>query len=210
MRRLLTAHAGVAIAVGTAVLVIAAGTLGFVTGRPQVAARPGPTPTATASAPSAAPGTATPATPGPAVTPAPAPTPLPTPACVDPATWSIARRLAQLMIVGGQFASPAVSAPAAAAGVGAFVFFGQPPAGSGPAIQSGLAEVSSAAAAAGQVAPWLSTDEEGGQVQRLGNVLGFLPSPRQMAARWTTAQVRAAMAAHASAMRSLGITMDLA
>jgi hypothetical protein len=56
----------------------------------------------------------------------------------------------------------------------------------------------------------MSTDEEGGPIARLSNVIGALPSPRQMAAGWTPAQVQSALANHGSAMRSLGMTMDLA
>lgn len=224
MRRLLRAHVGVAIAAGTALLVIAAGTLGFIVTRPHgVALRPGPSPSTTVSAASPTPSETPQGSPTPSQAPQASPTArqtprasptvptaAPTPACVNPATWPIARRLAQLMIVGGQFSNPAASTPAASSGVGAFVLFGQPAAGSGPAIQSGLAALSSAATAAGQVAPWMCTDEEGGQVQRLAYVIGPLPSPRQMAAQWSPAQVQATLAAHAAAMRSLGIAMDLA
>jgi hypothetical protein len=56
----------------------------------------------------------------------------------------------------------------------------------------------------------MSTDEEGGPIARLANVVGPLPSPRQMAAQWTPGQVQSVMAGHGSAMRALGITMDLA
>jgi beta-N-acetylhexosaminidase len=88
--------------------------------------------------------------------------------------------------------------------------FGQPPASSGPAISSGLAALYNNARATGQVVPWVSTDEEGGSVARLANVIGALPSPRQMAAQWTPAQVQSVMAAHARAMWNLGVIMDLA
>jgi beta-glucosidase-like glycosyl hydrolase len=98
----------------------------------------------------------------------------------------------------------------AAAGVGGIVFFGQPAAGSGPFVRSGLAALVQAATSRGQVVPWMSTDEEGGPIARLANVIGALPSPRQMAAQWSPAQVQAVMASHGAAMRSLGITMDLA
>jgi beta-N-acetylhexosaminidase len=131
--------------------------------------------------------------------------------CVDAVdTWSIDDRLEQLLIVSGDFSNLAASQPEAAAGVGAYVFFGQPAAGSGSAITSGLAALVAAAKGARQVVPWMSTDEEGGTVARLSNVIGSLPTARQMAAMWTTAQVQAALATHGAAMRSLGMTMDLA
>jgi hypothetical protein len=56
----------------------------------------------------------------------------------------------------------------------------------------------------------MSTDEEGGYVARLSKVIGSLPTPRQMAAMWTTAQVQSVMATHGAAMHGLGFTMDLA
>lgn len=222
MCRLLRAHVGVVIAITTTLLLLVSATLAFMATRPGgVAARPSPAPTTAApdETPSQTPlspatPTATPAATPPTIptlTPTPSPGQAPAPACDDPAaTWSVTRRLSQLIIVGGQFSDLAASTPAASAGVGAFVFFGQPAGGSGPAIRSGLAALASAAATAGQVVPWMSTDEEGGLVQRLANVAGPLPSPRQMAGRWTPSQVQSVLAAHASVMRSLGITMDLA
>lgn len=139
------------------------------------------------------------------------PSPGPTAAvCVDVGAWPLDRALEQLLIVSGTFADLGASAPEARAGVGAFVLFGQPPAGAGPAIRQGLAQLRAAAAASGHVIPWMSTDEEGGDIQRLSNVAGPLPSPRQMALRWTPQQLRAAVAAHAATLRALGIDMDLA
>ncbi|MEO6798030.1 MAG: glycoside hydrolase family 3 N-terminal domain-containing protein [Candidatus Dormibacter sp.] len=131
--------------------------------------------------------------------------------CVNPvASWSIASRLNQLMMVSGQFSDLGASGSLASAGVGGFVLYGQPAAGSGPSIQSGLAALAADAGAAGQVHPWMSTDEEGGNVARLANVLGPLPSARQMAAQWSPARVQSSFTSHGSAMRSLGVTMDLA
>ena len=73
-----------------------------------------------------------------------------------------------------------------------------------------MAAIYNDARAHGQVLPWVSTDEEGGYVARLSYVIGALPTPRQMAARWTPAQVRSVMAQHAAAMWNLGVIMDLA
>ncbi|HET9077077.1 MAG TPA: glycoside hydrolase family 3 N-terminal domain-containing protein [Acidimicrobiales bacterium] len=131
--------------------------------------------------------------------------------CVaPPSSWPLADRLNQLLMVGGQFSDLSASAPEASAGVGGFVLFGQPPAGSGPSIRSGIAQLATDASSTGKVVPWMSTDEEGGPIARLSNVIGPLPSPRQMAAQWTPSQVGSTMASHGAAMRSLGITMDLA
>ncbi len=124
--------------------------------------------------------------------------------------WPVSRRVEQLLMVAGQFSELGASKPMAAAGVGGFVLFGQPAAGSGPTIGSGIAALDASASAHGQIVPWMSTDEEGGPIARLSKVIGTLPSPRQMAAEWTPTQVRSAMTIHGSAMKSLGVTMDLA
>jgi beta-N-acetylhexosaminidase len=113
-------------------------------------------------------------------------------------------------MVSGDFSNIAASTPAAQAGVGAFVFFGQPADTAAPRINSGLAALFNAARAAGQVFPWVSTDEEGGYVARLSNVLGDLPTPRSMAQNWSPSYMQSMMTAHARAMWDLGVTMDLA
>ncbi|HML01133.1 MAG TPA: glycoside hydrolase family 3 N-terminal domain-containing protein [Acidimicrobiales bacterium] len=131
--------------------------------------------------------------------------------CAEPvSTWSVDALLEQMIMVSGQFADLVASAPQAEAGVGGFVFYGQPTADAEAAITVGLAALDSDATDDGFVAPWMSTDEEGGEVARLADVVGALPSPRQMAAQWTPGQVEAAMATNGAAMRALGMTMDLA
>lgn len=134
----------------------------------------------------------------------------PTPSCADPfglSSWPLARRVAQLVMVGGQLSGPAANRADMQQGAGGVVFFGQPPAGNGPAIAAGMAQLT---AAAGPVVPWLSTDEEGGGVARLSNVIGALPWPRQLAQRLAPPTVASLVRTHAQAMRALGINMDLA
>jgi beta-N-acetylhexosaminidase len=133
------------------------------------------------------------------------------PGCVQPpAAWPVPRLADQLLMVIGYFTALPSLATEAAAGVGGFVFLGEPADGQRTAVRSGLAGLVSDAAAAGQVVPWMSTDTEGGPVSRLADILGPIPSPRQMAGQWTPAQVQSAMASRGAAMKSLGITMDLA
>jgi beta-N-acetylhexosaminidase len=132
------------------------------------------------------------------------------PACTDRfglSSWPLARRLAQLVMVGGQLGNPAAKRAEVAQGAGAVVFLGQPPAGSGPSIATGMHQL---VAAAGPITPWLSTDEEGGGVARLSSVLGPVAWPRQQAARLPPSGVATAMQSRAVAVRSLGINMDLA
>jgi beta-N-acetylhexosaminidase len=113
---------------------------------------------------------------------------------------------AQLVMIGAQYSDPTASISTVQAGAGGLVFAGQPPSGSGPAIEAGIAALNGDAL----IPPFMSTDEEGGFVSRLSNVLGALPSPRDMPTEWSPAQTQSELAAYARAMRVLGITMDLA
>ena len=54
------------------------------------------------------------------------------------------------------------------------------------------------------------TDEEGGAVQRMANLVGSIPSARTMGATMTSAQIQALATTVAQRMRAAGITMDLA
>jgi beta-N-acetylhexosaminidase len=54
------------------------------------------------------------------------------------------------------------------------------------------------------------TDEEGGVVQRMANLVGSMPSARRMAATMTRSQIRALATRVGSRMRKVGVTMNLA
>ena len=115
--------------------------------------------------------------------------------------------MSQLIMVGGQFSDLGASAELASEGVGGFVFFGAPAAGTGVALTSQISALSSAA----PIAPFMSTDEEGGEIARLSNLVGALPWPRrQMAQEWTSAELTTQLASVARTMKALGIDMDLA
>jgi beta-N-acetylhexosaminidase len=146
----------------------------------------------------------TPTVPGsPTVTPA-----LPT--CAQTAAaWPVARRVAQLLMVEIGFPAPDSTAYATA-GAGGTVLVDHVPSGAGPALAAANHALSAAAAAAGQVLPFIATDEEGGGVSRLSSVTASLPWERQAAGRWNPDQLRAALTTHGLAMRTLGFTMDLA
>jgi beta-N-acetylhexosaminidase len=113
-------------------------------------------------------------------------------------------------MVTGEFTAARTLAPEAQAGVGGFAFLGEPTSASGPTLHAALSELVDEAAGAGQVRPWMSTDTEGGPVSRLANVLGAIPSLREMAAEWTPELVESHMQTRGEALRQLGITMDLA
>jgi beta-N-acetylhexosaminidase len=123
-----------------------------------------------------------------------------------PSGWTEVRLLAQLIMVGGEFSDIAASTAAVEEGAGGVVFFGAPPAGSGASIASGLAQLEHAAST-----PLLTaTDEEGGEIARLANVIGAMRAPRQMAERMTPAEVKQLLSGQGSAMAALGVDMDLA
>ncbi|MDA8310480.1 MAG: glycoside hydrolase family 3 protein [Actinomycetota bacterium] len=139
------------------------------------------------------------------------PTTAPAKGCVPPpSSWPATRVADQLLMVIGEFTSAASLAAEADAGVGGFVFLGEPSAAARTALRAALGALDADAAGAGQVQPWMSTDTEGGPVSRLANVLGSIPSARSMAAQWTPAQVESAMEARGRALLALGVTMDLA
>ncbi|HLH46686.1 MAG TPA: glycoside hydrolase family 3 N-terminal domain-containing protein, partial [Acidimicrobiales bacterium] len=125
-------------------------------------------------------------------------------------SWPLARRVSQLILVGEDVSDLGAGRLAAAEGVGGFVLFGQAPAGSGPGIRAGIVGLDHAAAAAGQVGPWISTDEEGGDIQRLSAVVGALPAPRTMGADDSPAQIRSLVRATARSLATLGVDVDLA
>ena len=90
-------------------------------------------------------------------------------------------------MVGANYSDPGASQLAVSEGAGGLVFLGQPPAGSGPTLTSEMDALLGAA----HIVPLMATDEEGGEIERLSNVVGALPWPRQMAEQWSTAEVTA-------------------
>ena len=91
-------------------------------------------------------------------------------------------------------------------GAGGLVFLGEPAAGTGPTLTAEM----DALIRDERVVPFMATDEEGGQIARLTNLVGYLPWPRQMAQAWSTAEVTQQLATVATRMRALGMNMDLA
>jgi beta-N-acetylhexosaminidase len=121
------------------------------------------------------------------------------------ATWSLARLAQQTLVVPVDESDVATVTAEVAAGAGGVILFGSSaPAGLGAGLQQLIAS------APGGVSPFVMTDEEGGVVQRMANLVGSLPSARQMAATMSPAQIRQLVTTVASRMRAAGITMDLA
>lgn len=95
--------------------------------------------------------------------------------------------------------------PAVAEGAGGIILFGSD---ASPDLPADLAALRRAAAAG--VPLVVMTDEEGGEVQRMANLVGYLLWPRTMASTLTVGQVRALAEQAGRRMRAAGLTMDLA
>jgi beta-N-acetylhexosaminidase len=121
------------------------------------------------------------------------------------ANWSLARRSAQLLAVPIDVAHVASLGPSVAAGAGGILLYGSDaPANLGARLRSIEAR------AEGGVVPLVMTDEEGGEVQRLANLVGSIPWPRSMAAQLSPGEVRSLADTVGKRMRADGVTMDLA
>ena len=178
----------------------AAGVLAVLAAASGCSVRDTPTPGATQHPASAR--TATP-------TPSHAAAPASTPTGCNPAAvlsgWSTARRAAQLVVAPAQEDDVLAARPMVEAGVGGLLLFGSAAPASLPTQLAALHRH-----ALGGLPPLVMTDEEGGEIQRMANLVGNLPWPRTMAATMTTGQVRALAAQVGRRMRAAGITMDLA
>jgi beta-N-acetylhexosaminidase len=118
------------------------------------------------------------------------------------ATWSDRRIAMQLVLAGIQMDHLSQALTWAKNGVGGIVLFGTPPKDLG----AQLAQVR----AANPVPPFVSSDEEGGEVQRLSSLIYRLRSAEWMGAHRSVQQVRARAADYAPRMKALGVDMDLA
>ncbi|MGO9583224.1 MAG: glycoside hydrolase family 3 N-terminal domain-containing protein [Acidimicrobiales bacterium] len=123
----------------------------------------------------------------------------------DLATWSLHRLAEQTITVPVEERDVASITSQVAAGAGGVILFG-----SSAPVNLGTALRSLDASAPDGLAPFVMTDEEGGVVQRMANLVGSLPSARQMAAALTPVQIRQLAARLAVRMRAAGVTMDLA
>jgi beta-N-acetylhexosaminidase len=122
----------------------------------------------------------------------------------DPSTWSDHRLAAQLVFSCVDLGHLDAARRQARAGIGGVVLLGSRPPSR---LRARLAAVRSASRTA--VLPFVASDEEGGTVQRLREVIYPLPSARTMAG-WSPARVRRTAQDYAARMRRLGVRMDLA
>lgn len=137
-------------------------------------------------------------------TPARAPSPAACSATRVLDTWSLERRAAQLVVVPVEEDAVLSVRTLVAEGAGGIILFGSDAPSTLPADLAALRR------AAGDVPPLVMADEEGGEIQRMANLVGDLPWPRTMAATLTLAQTRALAEQVGRRMRAAGVTMDLA
>ena len=121
------------------------------------------------------------------------------------ATWPVARRAAQLVVVPADETAVTTAVPAVRQGAGGVILFGS----SAPTdLGSQLAGLK--AQAPGGIAPLIMTDEEGGRVQRMPNLVGPLASPRDLTASLNPEGVRQLGEAAGHRLSANGVDVDLA
>lgn len=119
----------------------------------------------------------------------------------DPADWSIRRLAAQLVNVCVPMTGLDGAVAQARDGVGGITLLGT-------TAPAGLRDDLAAVARAGTVPTLVAADEEGGTVQRLGDVIGALPSAATMGT-WEDSRIRETARRHGERMRALGVPMAL-
>jgi len=165
---------------------------------------------------SVVPSTSVAPTPSPSVPLTPAPTVTPAPSV---AVTPLRTRIARLLLVGFRGLTPDEARPTlddlAQRGLGGVVLFSVDQLSGGPrnvASPDQLRTLVEAIAAAGQVAPIVAIDQEGGLVARLGPDHGFAPtrSAASLGATGDPRVTRDAARAMAETLRSVGVTLNLA
>jgi len=121
------------------------------------------------------------------------------------ATWTVTRLAQQTVVVPVDENNVMSVKSEVAAGAGGVILFGS----SAPTNLGAQLQALDAAAPDG-IRPFIMTDEEGGVVQRMANLVGSVPPARQMGATMTPAQIEQLAFGLAQRMRAAGVTMDLA
>ena len=167
--------------------------------------RPAPTPVAQLPVSPTSPNKVSPGSNAPTVAPS---TPTPTQSCTAQdvlATWSLTRLAEQTVVIPVDENDVGSITTEVAAGAGGVILFGD----HAPSdLGSSLAQL--VGGAPGGMTPFIMTDEEGGVVQRMANLVGSVPSARQMAATMSPAQIHRLALQAGRRMKEAGVTMDLA
>jgi beta-N-acetylhexosaminidase len=119
--------------------------------------------------------------------------------------WTLAGLAAQLVVVPVDESDLASALPAISSGIGGVVLFGV----AAPSdLAAQIAQLD--AAVPSRIKLFVMADEEGGGVQRLPNLVGWIPWPRDMAETMSTADVRALARKLGGGLIANGVNMDLA
>ena len=111
----------------------------------------------------------------------------------------------QTIVVPVSETAPGATLTEVSAGAGGILLFGSSaPANLGAQLASLETHVP------GHIGLLVMTDEEGGGVQRMANLVGSLPWPAWMGANWSSAQIQYAVSGVARNMSANGVNMDLA
>lgn len=195
-------NALVALAVASAVLAAACGTSG--TPRSTTAPPTGTTPGLSTTSTAAPTTTVRPTTTTAATTSTTARTST-TASCVDLSAWSVARLAAQTVAVPAPETDVAwVNAEVAAGGGGVLLFGSSAPADLGAQLNALKAR---APAGLGLL---VMTDEEGGGIQRMANLVGSLPWASYMGQHWSPSEITSQVSVVARRMAGYGVNTDLA
>jgi beta-N-acetylhexosaminidase len=119
--------------------------------------------------------------------------------------WSLERQAAQVVVMPVDSSNVAAAAPAVTTGAGGVILFGKQAPGD---LQAKLTELVNQAPDGRK--PFVMSDEEGGSVQRLSNLVGKLNSARWMADHLSPAQIKQEASKMGERMKGLGVTMNLA
>jgi beta-N-acetylhexosaminidase len=131
-----------------------------------------------------------------------------TPACSNVTqlhAWSSTQLAEQTVVIPVDESDVSSIDPEVAAGAGGVILFGATaPANLGSSLRTLLSK------APNSIAPFVMTDEEGGDVQRMANLVGDMPSAREMARTMSAAQIEQLAQTVGTKMKANGVTMDLA
>lgn len=120
----------------------------------------------------------------------------------DPTTWTDRQLVAQTVFVCTPVANVGGARSSVAKGIGGVVFLGRDAPGNLKRQIASLVKRSR-----GEVAPFIASDEEGGSVQRLEDVIYALPSARVMGT-WDTPRITTTAKKYGKNMKRLGVDMS--
>lgn len=120
-------------------------------------------------------------------------------------TWPLGRLVNQTIVIPADETDVLALVPAARAGYGGAILFGtSAPAALGSQLRQLRGQVP------GHLGLLVMTDEEGGGIQRMANLVGSMPWPSEMGATMTPAEIQALARRVGSKMARYGVDVDLA